>query len=148
MDTWQIIVSTCAGLVTILTVSDKLGITGKLKKADTGLNEIEKIVKNITEFNDQQQQLVTLQKDQNGALLAILRNELYQSFRLNRELGIWTDDESFVQTKLHEAYKILHGNGEEEIWWEKKKNWNIVTNDEYEELMRNKKNTNIKIKGE
>ena len=139
MDTWQIIVSTCAGLLTILTVSDKLGITGKLKKADTGLNEIEKIVKHITEINDQQQQLVTLQKDQNGALLAILRNELYQSFRLNRELGVWTDDESFVQTKLHDAYKILHGNGEEEIWWEKKKNWNIVTNDEYEELMRNKK---------
>ena len=139
MDTWQIIVSTCAGLITILTVSDKLGITGKLKKADTGLNEIEKIVKNITNFSDQQQQLVNLQKDQNGALLAILRNELYQSFRMNRELGVWTDDESFVQTKLHEAYKNLHGNGEEEIWWEKKKTWDIVSNDEYEELMRNKK---------
>ena len=139
MDTWQIIVSTCAGLITILTVSDKLGITGKLKKADTGLNEIEKIVKNITNFNNQQQQLVNLQKDQNGALLAILRNELYQSFRMNRELGVWTDDESFVQTKLHEAYKNLHGNGEEEIWWEKKKTWDIVSNDEYEELMRNKK---------
>ena len=139
MDTWQIIVSTCAGLITILTVSDKLGITGKLKKADIGINEIEKIVKNITEFSNQQQQLVNLQQDQNRALLAILRNELYRSFRLNRELGVWTDDESFVQTKLHEAYKNLHGNGEEEIWWEKKKNWNIVTNDEYEELMRNKK---------
>ena len=75
MDTWQIIVSTCAGLITILTVSDKLGITGKLKKADTGLNEIEKIVKNITDFSTQQQQLINLQKDQNGALLAILRNE-------------------------------------------------------------------------
>lgn len=139
MDTWQIIVSTCAGLITILTVSDKLGITGKLKKADTGLNEIEKIVKNITDFSTQQQQLVNLQKDQNGALLAILRNELYQSFRINRELGVWTDDESFVQTKLHEAYKNLHGNGEEEIWWDKKKTWDIVSNDEYEELMRNKK---------
>ena len=139
MDTWQIIVSACAGLLTILTVSDKLGITGKLKKADMGINEVEKIIKNITEISNQQQQLVNLQKDQNGALLAILRNELYESFRMNRELGVWTDDESFVQTKLHEAYKILHGNGEEEIWWEKKKNWNIVTNDEYEELMRNKK---------
>ena len=139
MDTWQIIVSTCAGLITILTVSDKLGITGKLKKADMGINEVEKIVKNITEFSNQQQQLVNLQKDQNGALLAILRNELYQSFRMNRELGIWTDDESFVQTKLHEAYKNLHGNGEEEIWWEKKKTWDIVSNDEYEELIRNKK---------
>lgn len=139
MDIWQIIVSTCAGLITILTVSDKLGITGKLKKADTGLNEIEKIVKNITDFSTQQQQLVNLQKDQNGALLAILRNELYQSFRINRELGVWTDDESFVQTKLHEAYKNLHGNGEEEIWWDKKKTWDIVSNDEYEELMRNKK---------
>ena len=139
MDTWQIIVSTCAGLITILTVLDKLGITGKLKKADTGLNEIEKIVKNITDFSAQQQQLVNLQKDQNEALLAILRNELYRSFRINRELGVWTDDESFVQTKLHEAYKNLHGNGEEEIWWEKKKTWDIVSNDEYEELMCNKK---------
>ena len=139
MDTWQIIVSTCAGLLTILTVSDKLGITGKLKKADMGINEVEKIIKNITEISNQQQQLVNLQKDQNGALLAILRNELYRSFRMNRELGVWTDDESFVQTKLHEAYKNLHGNGEEEIWWEKKKTWDIVSNDEYEELIRNKK---------
>ena len=139
MDTWQILVSVCAGLLTILTVSDKLGITGKLKKADMGINEVEKIIKNITEISNQQQQLVNLQKDQNGALLAILRNELYRSFRMNRELGVWTDDESFVQTKLHEAYKNLHGNGEEEIWWEKKKTWDIVSNDEYEELIRNKK---------
>ena len=145
MDTWQIIVSTCAGLLTILSVSDKLGITGKLKKADMGINEVEKIVKNIAEFNNQQQLLVNLQRDHNGALLAILRNELYRSFRMNRELGAWTDDECFVQTKLHEAYKNLHGNGEEEIWWEKKKTWNIVTHDEYDELMRNK-NTNIKLK--
>ena len=145
MDTWQIIVSVCAGLLTILTVSDKLGITGKLKKADMGINEVEKIIKNITEISNQQQQLVNLQKDQNGALLAILRHELYESFRMNRELGVWTDDESFVQTKLHEAYKNLHGNGEEEIWWEKKKNWTIVTHAEYDELMRNK-NTNIKLK--
>lgn len=112
-----------------------------------GINEVEKIVKNVTEFSNQQQQLVNLQQDQNGALLAILRNELYRSFRMNRELGVWTDDECFVQTKLHEAYKNLHGNGEEEIWWEKKKNWHIVTHDEYDELIRNK-NTNIKIKGE
>ena len=104
-----------------------------------GLNEIEKIVKTITDFSTQQQQLVDLQRDQNSALLAILRNELYQSFRTNRELGVWTDDESFVQTKLHEAYKKLHGNGEEEIWWEKKKTWNIVSNDEYEEIMNTKK---------
>ena len=110
-----------------------------------GINEVEKIIKNITEFSNQQHQLVNLQKDQNGALLAILRNELYRSFRMNRELGVWTDDECFVQTKLHEAYKNLHGNGEEEIWWEKKKTWNIVTHDEYDELMRNK-NTNIKLK--
>lgn len=143
MDTWQIIVSTCAGLITILTVSDKLGITGKLKKADMGINEVEKIVKTIAEFSNQQQQLVNLQQDQNGALLAILRNELYRSFRMNRELGVWTDDECFVQTKLHEAYKNLHGNGEEEIWWEKKRSWHIVTPDEYDELIRNR-NMNIK----
>ena len=108
-----------------------------------GINEVEKIVKNIAEFNNQQQLLVNLQRDQNVALLAILRNELYRSFRMNRELRAWTDDECFVQTKLHEAYKNLHGNGEEEIWWEKKKHWNIVTHDEYDELIRNK-NMNIK----
>ena len=32
-------------------------------------------------------------------------------------------------------YQALHGNGEEEIWWEKKKTWKIVANDEYKEII-------------
>lgn len=135
MDTWQVIIGTCAGFITILTVFDKLGITNKLKRADTDLNEVRKIVKNIAELTTQQQELINLQKDQNNALLALLRNDLYQSFKINRDLGAWTDDEANVQTKLHIAYRALHGNGEEELWWEKKKTWRIVSNEEYNELV-------------
>lgn len=135
MDTWQIVVGTCAGFITILTVFEKLGITGKLKRADTDLNELRKIIANISEINKNQQEFIALQKDQNNALLAILRNDLYQSFKVHRELGVWTDDEANVQTKLHAAYQALHGNGEEELWWEKKKTWRIVSNEEYKELI-------------
>lgn len=135
MNTWQVIIGTCAGMVTILTVFEKLGITNRLKRADTDLNEIKKIVKNITELTAHQQELIILQKDQNNALLALLRNDLYQSFKINRDLGVWTDDEANVQTKLHTAYRALHGNGEEELWWEKKKSWRIVSNEEYNELV-------------
>ncbi len=135
MNTWQVIIGTCAGMVTILTVFEKLGITNRLKRADTDLNEIKKIVKNISELTAHQQELITLQKDQNNALLALLRNDLYQSFKINRDLGVWTDDEANVQTKLHIAYRALHGNGEEELWWEKKKSWRIVSNEEYNEFV-------------
>lgn len=144
MNTWQVIIGTCAGMVTILTVLEKLGITNRLKRADTDLNEIKKIVKNISELTTQQQELINLQKDQNNALLALLRNNLYQSFKINRDLGVWTDDEANVQTKLHIAYRALHGNGEEELWWEKKKSWRIVSNEEYNELVSKcKEPTNI-----
>lgn len=135
METWQIVVASCAGFVTILTLFEKLGWTSKVKKADADFNQMRKMLNTIDTMNDLQQQFLTLQKDQNAALLAILRNELYQSFKINRELGAWTDDECSVQTKLHEAYKALHGNGEESIWWEKKKSWNIVSNEEYKEIV-------------
>lgn len=135
METYQIMVTICAGVITLLTLFEKLGLTGRVKKADAELNELRKLLTTIPDISKLQQELVTLQKDQNGALLAILRNELYQSFRVNRDIGAWTDDEASVQTKLHLAYKALHGNGEEEIWWEKKKTWNIVSNEEYKELL-------------
>jgi hypothetical protein len=130
MEFYQIVVTACAGLITLLTLFEKLGWTARVKKADADFNELRKMIATMDK-------LLELQKDQNSALLAVLRNELYQSFRLNRDLGIWTDDECSVQTKLHKAYKDLGGNGEEDIWWEKKKNWKIVSNDEYRELMDN-----------
>lgn len=135
METWQVVIASCAGFVTILTLFEKIGWTSKVKKADADFNQMRKMLNTIDTMNNLQQEFLALQKDQNAALLAILRNELYQSFKINRELEAWTDDECSVQTKLHEAYKALHGNGEESIWWEKKKSWKIVSNEEYKEIL-------------
>ena len=136
MATYQIVVSLCAGIITIITLMEKLGLTARVKKIDAEFSEMRKMLSNIPEINQLQQDFIGLQEDQNNALLAILRNELYRSFRLNRDISVWTDDECFVQTKLHQAYKSLHGNGEEEIWWEKKKTWRIVSHEEYDDLLR------------
>lgn len=135
MDTWQIVVASAAGFVTLFTLFEKLGVTNKLKKVDTDFNEMRKMLANLHEINKSQQDLLCLQRDQNNALLALLRNDLYQSFKIHRDLGVWTDDEANVQTKLHAAYRALNGNGEEELWWEKKKTWKIVSNEEYRELV-------------
>jgi hypothetical protein len=135
MDTWQIVVASAAGFVTLFTLFEKLGVTNKLKKVDTDFNEMRKMLANLHEINKSQQDLLCLQRDQNNALLALLRNDLYQSFKIHRDLGVWTDDEANVQTKLHAAYRALNGNGEEELWWEKKKTWRIVSNEEYRELV-------------
>ena len=135
METYQWMVTICAGVVTILTLFDKLGLTTRFKKVNSDFTEMQKMIVTIEEVSSLQQELIGLQKDQNNALLAVLRNELYQSFKTNRDVKVWTDDECFVQTKLHQAYKTLHGNGEEEIWWEKKKQWRIVSNEEYREII-------------
>lgn len=111
MEFWQVIVSGCAGVITLLTFLEKIGVTKKVKTAE------EKT------------------KNQNLALLAILRNELYKCFKENREIAAWTDDECSVQTKMHDAYKSLGGNGEEKIWWDKKQKWAIVSDEDYHALV-------------
>ena len=133
--TWQLFVSICAGVVTVINVLEKLGIITRIKRVEADSNELKKLVAQITDIQENQQQFGVLQKDQNCALLAILRSDLYQSFKDHRDIGAWTDDEANVQTKLHAAYRALNGNGEEEIWWEKKKTWDIVSNEEYKELL-------------
>lgn len=143
METWQLIVSVCAGIVTILTVLEKLGLTGKFKKFDREFNELKKLSDNVADIIHNQYGFGELQKDQNNALLAILRNDLYQSFKVHRDLEVWTDDEANVQTKLHAAYRALNGNGEEELWWEKKKGWRIVSAEEYRDLTSNCSPDNI-----
>jgi hypothetical protein len=135
MATWQLIVSICAGIITVITILEKLGITGGIKKIEREFKELQKQGVHLVEININQQKFSELQKDQNNALLAILRNELFQSFRNNRELKVWTDDECSVQTKMHLAYRALHGNGEEEIWWNKKLQWTIVSAEKYRELL-------------
>lgn len=135
MNTYQVVVTVCAGIITIFTLLEKLGLTARIKKIDSDFDEMRMMSKHISNINEFQKEFMALQEGQNNALLAILRNELYQSFRHNRDIGVWTDDECFVQTKLHQAYKSLKGNGEEEIWWEKKKTWRIVSSTEYNELL-------------
>lgn len=134
MELWQLIVSICAGIITMITVLEKLGITGGIKKIEAEFTELKKQGSQLAAINANQQEFGELQRDQNNALLAILRNELFQSFRNNRDVQAWTDDECTVQTKLHQAYRALHGNGEEEIWWERKRQWRIVSAEEYKEL--------------
>ena len=131
MEIWQVAVTICAGIITMITVLEKLGITGGIKKIEREFNELKKLNITMSDINKSQQEFGESQKDQNNALLAILRNELYQSFKIHRHLAIWTDDEANVQTKLHLAYRALKGNGEEELWWEKKKTWTIVSAEEY-----------------
>ncbi len=134
MELWKSIVSICAGIITLITVLEKLGITGGIKKIEREFADLKKQGTQLTAISQNQQEFGELQKDQNNALLAILRNALFQSFRNNRDVQAWTDDECTVQTKLHQAYKALHGNGEEEMWWERKKQWRIVSAEEYKEL--------------
>lgn len=134
MELWQAIVSACAGLITLLTVLEKLGITGGIKKIEREFNELKQLNVHMVDMNKTQQQFVELQKAQNNALLGLLRNDLYQSFRAHRHHKIWTDDECSVQTKLHQAYKALQGNGEEELWWKAKTTWAIVSEEEYRQL--------------
>ena len=134
MELWQTIISICAGIITIVTVLEKLGISKRVSKIDKEFNSLKQLPDQVKGIQDELKNLGNLQLGQNNALLAMLRNTLYQSFKDNRDIEAWTDDECSVQTKIHNAYKALHGNGEEEIWWERKKTWKIVSNEEYEKL--------------
>lgn len=139
MEMWQLIISVCAGLITIMTFLDKVGITKSVKKVDSDFKELKEIPNQIKTISDSLEGLETLQKIQNQALLSILRNDLYRCFKDHRDIGAWTDDDCRVQTKIHEAYKGLGGNGEEAIWWDKKKSWKIYTEDEMHELIQKRK---------
>ena len=140
METWQLIISICAGLITIMTFFDKVGLTKSVKKVDSDFKELKGLPEQINDLSAEIEGMGNLQKIQNQALLAILRNDLYRCFKDHRDLGAWTDDDCQVQTKMHEAYKALGGNGEEAIWWEKKKSWKIYSEDEMQELIRKHNN--------
>lgn len=135
MEAWQVIISFCAGCVTFLTLLEKIGGNKSFKKINTGLAELEKVPGALSSLHTDVTAINTLQLTQSKALLAILRNDLYRCFKDNRDIGAWTDEDARVQITLHEVYKALHGNGEEEIWWEKKKTWRIVSEAEYKELV-------------
>lgn len=106
----------------------------KVKKLDKYLDKLNDIPNELKELSKSMEEMKKTDVVMTRALRGLIRNDLYRSFKENRELGAWTDDESRVQTSLHEIYQSLGGNGEETIWWNKKQNWKIVTQEEYEKL--------------
>lgn len=135
IETWEIIISIAAGLITIITLIDKFGILGqKVKKLDNYLETIEGLPKKMDDLKEQVGGVGEANIVITRALRGIIKNELYRSFKEHREIGAWTDDECRVQTSLHDIYQALGGNGEETIWWQKKSNWKIVSEDEYDRL--------------
>ena len=153
MDLWQLIITIAAGIITISTLFEKIGNgIAKAKKTDDYVDKIKELPGQMEELKtmygdrlkalpDQMEELKTAIAKSNStndvmaqALLGIIRNELYICFKEHREIGACTDDEFRVQTALHDAYKRLGGNGEEAVWWEKKRNWKIVSEDEFERL--------------
>ena len=144
MADWQAFVSLCAGIITVVTVLEKVGIVGKMKKIDTDLDQVKETAETVESIYKSMISITQNQDQQRLALLALLRNELYRSFRDNRNLGAWTDEEAGVQTKLHNAYVAIGGNGEEAIWWKRKEEWKIVTQEEYAKLVLEKEKLLIK----
>lgn len=135
MQTWQMFVTICAGIITVITLLDKLGVTKQVKQFNKNSQELEDIANAVGEVKGVVDRMGESQELQRAALLALIRNSLYRSFRENREYGVWTDDEATVQTRLHEAYLALGGNGEESLWWSKKTTWEIVSHEEYKRIV-------------
>jgi len=134
MELWQIIVTTCAGIITLLTFFDKIGLTKSIKSIDGNIKDFKELMKDVGSLETELGTIVHLQKSHTDALTAMLRNSLYRCFKEYRNIAAWTDDECRVQTVLHEAYKALGGNAEEDIWWNQKTQWKILTDDEVESL--------------
>lgn len=130
MENWQIFVSFCTGIIAFISVLDKVGVLATVKRAETSYNELQDLISQSGELSERIRLITETQDKQNKALLAILRNHLYRSFRDNRRSESWSDDECRVQTLLHGAYVDLDGNGEESIWWSQKLTWKVLSEEE------------------
>ena len=130
MENWQIFVSVCTGIIAFISVLDKLGVLATVKRAESSYNELQALIKQSGDLSESVRLITETQDKQNKALLAILRNHLYRSFRDNRRSESWSDDECRVQTLLHGAYVDLDGNGEEAIWWSQKLTWKVLSEEE------------------
>ena len=130
MENWQIFVSVCTGIIAFISVLDKLGVLATVKRAESSYNELQALIKQSGDLSESVRLITETQDKQNKALLAILRNHLYRSFRDNRRSESWSDDECRVQTLLHGAYVDLEGNGEEAIWWSQKLTWKVLSEEE------------------
>lgn len=131
LENWRIFVGICAGIVTLITFLDKVGVTGRVKRIRENAEKLAEITDSITNAVTAMNKLAEQQEAQREALLALIRNALFRSFKEHRDIEAWTDEECMVQTRLHEAYIANGGNGEEAIWWDKKKTWEIVSVEEH-----------------
>jgi len=131
MEIWQVVLSIAAGIVTVLTALDKLGLIGSFKKLDKDYKDMRNASSTMAVNSTRIDELETLCGIQTKALIVLLRNELYNCFAENRLIAVWTDRMFQEQAAMHDAYISLGGNGEEEILWDKKKKWKILPEEIY-----------------
>jgi ribosomal protein S17E len=56
MELWQASISICAGIITIVTLLEKFGITHRFKKLDTDFNEFRKLIAQVADIQKKQQE--------------------------------------------------------------------------------------------
>ena len=62
METWQLIISVCAGLITIMTFFDKVGLTKSAKKVDCEFKELKRLPEQIKNLSTEIEGLNNFQK--------------------------------------------------------------------------------------
>ena len=65
METWQLIISVCAGLITIMTFFDKVGLTKSVKKVDCEFKELKRLPEQIKNLSTEIEGTNNFQKMQN-----------------------------------------------------------------------------------
>ena len=48
METWQYIVTLCAGIITLITFFDKIGVTKSVKKVDADFKELKGLIEQVS----------------------------------------------------------------------------------------------------
>ena len=100
MEYFSIAVAIISGLVIFASALEKFGITGQLKRIENDRRDVQALIDKVSVLSITVERFSTTQELQGRALQAMLKNHLYRSFKENRKIGAWTDDECRVQTSL------------------------------------------------
>ena len=68
MELWQTIISVCAGIITIVTVLEKLGIIQKFKKVDNDFSDLKRLPVQMEELQKKLLDLSALQIDRKSVV--------------------------------------------------------------------------------
>jgi hypothetical protein len=159
---WEFSLLIIAGIMAFLQFFDRTGVSGKLKRLADQYEELCKLndvfemhskesADRLSLIESQQETMLNMmvrmqtfldkpdnksevQDKRREALLAVLKGQLFGSFKKHRSVKAWTDDEFHMQTVFHELFVALGGNGEESVWWEQKRSWDIVDEEDLERL--------------